>query len=90
MHVQRDEIIGDRPPRARRSARPAVLGGPSVSACPEHYPEFDYLHLGELGDATDALIAALDDDAEPAAGAARASPPTSGCRSPISRSPPTS
>jgi radical SAM superfamily enzyme YgiQ (UPF0313 family) len=44
-----------------------VLGGPSVSSCPEHYPEFDYLHIGELGDATDALIAALDADVTPPA-----------------------
>ena len=39
-----------------------VLGGPSVSACPELYPGFDYLHVGELGDATDALIGALGRD----------------------------
>jgi len=26
---------------------------PSVSACPDYYPSFDYLHVGELGDATD-------------------------------------
>ena len=42
----------------RLPARSIVLGGPSVSACPELYPDFDYLHIGELGDATDALIAA--------------------------------
>ena len=40
----------------------AVLGGSSVSACPEHYPDFDYLHVGELGDATDELFARLADD----------------------------
>ena len=43
----------------------SALGGPSVSACPEEYPQFDYLHLGELGDATDALIEALDADPRP-------------------------
>ena len=48
-----------------RPARSTVLGGPSVSGCPEQYPDFDYLHLGEIGDATDALIARLDDDVAP-------------------------
>ena len=42
--------------RAHAAGKPVALGGPSVSACPEFYPEFDYLHIGELGDATDALI----------------------------------
>ena len=46
----------------RRFDRVAVLGGSSVSACPEHYPDFDYLHVGELGDATDELFARLTDD----------------------------
>ena len=61
-------------PKSRRSARRAraagkttVLGGPSVSASPEQYPEFDYLHIGELGDATDELIRAIDEDASPPA-----------------------
>ena len=40
--------------------RPRILGGPSVSACPEYYPDADVLHLGELGDATDQLIEYLD------------------------------
>jgi hopanoid C-2 methylase len=59
MHVQHDAItvLGR---RARGHGKVSVLGGPSVSSCPEHYPEFDYLHIGELGDATDALIEALD------------------------------
>jgi hopanoid C-2 methylase len=61
MHVQR-ERIANLARRAHQHGRIAVLGGPSVSACPEYYPEFDYLHLGELGDATDALIRALDAD----------------------------
>ena len=64
MHVQKAEIIGIAA-RARAAGRASVLGGPSVSACPEDYPHFDYLHLGELGDATDALIAALDTDPGP-------------------------
>jgi hypothetical protein len=45
-----------------------AIGGPSVSASPEMYSDFDYLHIGEVGDATDALIALLDRDiARPAA-----------------------
>ena len=64
MHVQREEIA--RIARCARAAgKPSVLGGPSVSAAPEDYPQFDYLHLGEIGDATDALIRALDDDPRP-------------------------
>ena len=39
----------------------AVLGGPSASAAPEMYPDFDYLHIGEMGDATDQIIALLDE-----------------------------
>jgi radical SAM superfamily enzyme YgiQ (UPF0313 family) len=66
MHVQREAInaIGE---RARAHGKVTALGGPSVSSCPEHYPAFDYLHIGELGDATDALIAALDADVTPPA-----------------------
>ena len=33
-----------------------------MSSTPEAYPEFDYLHIGEIGDATDRLIARLDED----------------------------
>ena len=61
MHVQRPAII-EIGRRARACGKPSALGGPSVSSTPERYPEFDYLHLGELGDATDALIEALDTD----------------------------
>jgi radical SAM superfamily enzyme YgiQ (UPF0313 family) len=64
MHVQQAEIAGIAV-RARAAGKASVLGGPSVSASPEDYPQFDYLHLGELGDATDALIRALDDDPRP-------------------------
>jgi len=39
-----------------------AIGGPSVSACPDYYPSFDYLHVGELGDATDELIERLARD----------------------------
>jgi radical SAM superfamily enzyme YgiQ (UPF0313 family) len=61
MHVQRREIEDIRR-RAQALDRIAVLGGSSVSACPEHYPAFDYLHVGELGDATDELFARLSRD----------------------------
>jgi radical SAM superfamily enzyme YgiQ (UPF0313 family) len=62
MHIQRrrtDDICQ----RAHAAGKVAVLGGPSVSACPELYPAFDYLHVGELGDATEALIGILARDA---------------------------
>src|SRR5262245_22746104 len=48
MHIQRRQI-NDICARAHAAGRPAALGGPSVSACPEYYPDFDYLHVGELG-----------------------------------------
>jgi len=64
MHIQRDNIVA-LGRRARGLGKVSVLGGPSVSSCPEHYPDFDYLHVGEMGDATDALIAALDTGARP-------------------------
>jgi len=59
MHVQRGQIE-DIIRRAHASDRPVVLGGPSVSGYPEYYPHADILHLGELGDATGALIRHLD------------------------------
>jgi hopanoid C-2 methylase len=59
MHVQRAEIEGVIR-RAHACDRTVVLGGPSVSGCPEYYPEADLLHVGELGDATDAIIRHLD------------------------------
>jgi hopanoid C-2 methylase len=61
MHVQRAQMEDIRR-RAHALDKVAVLGGSSVSACPEYYPDFDYLHVGELGDATDELIARLDRD----------------------------
>jgi hopanoid C-2 methylase len=60
MHVQRP-FIEDIVARAHRAGKLTALGGPSVSACPEYYPAVDLLHLGELGDATDAIIAYIDD-----------------------------
>ncbi len=59
MHVQREFIctISD---RAHKFGKITVVGGPSVSACPEYYPNVDILHCGELGDATDKIIERLD------------------------------
>jgi hypothetical protein len=64
MHVQAPQIR-DIHVRAKAAGKVMVLGGPSVSGAPEMYPEVDYLHIGEMGDATDALIARLDDDISP-------------------------
>ena len=61
MHAQRRQIE-DICRRVHAACRTAVLGGPSVSGCPEYYPDFDYLHVGELGDATDELVARLARD----------------------------
>jgi radical SAM superfamily enzyme YgiQ (UPF0313 family) len=61
MHVQRT-AINDINSRAHDYGTTTVLGGPSVSACPDYYREFDYLHLGELGDGTRALFQKLDVD----------------------------
>jgi radical SAM superfamily enzyme YgiQ (UPF0313 family) len=59
MHVQAPQIH-DITRRAQAAGKVTVLGGPSVSAAPEMYPDVDYLHIGEIGDATDELIACLD------------------------------
>jgi hopanoid C-2 methylase len=59
MHIQRPQLQ-QIARLAHQAGKITVLGGPSVSACPEYYPEFDLLHLGELGDATDRTIAYLD------------------------------
>jgi hypothetical protein len=61
MHIQRKQM-NDICHRAHEYDLPVALGGPSVSACPDYYPAFDYLHIGELGDATDTLIAMLARD----------------------------
>jgi radical SAM superfamily enzyme YgiQ (UPF0313 family) len=58
MHIQRPQI-GHINRRAHVYGKVTALGGPSVSGCPEYYPDFDYLHVGELGDSTDALVACL-------------------------------
>ena len=61
MHIQAPQIY-DIARRAKAAGKAIALGGPSVSSTPEAYPEFDYLHIGEIGDATDRLIARLDED----------------------------
>lgn len=61
MHIQAEQIH-DITRRAHAAGKPVVLGGPSVSASPEMYPDVDYLHCGEMGDATDELIRLLDDN----------------------------
>ncbi|MFN6479420.1 B12-binding domain-containing radical SAM protein [Nostoc sp. DedQUE07] len=59
MHIQKPQInqINE---LAHRVGKITVVGGPSVSGCPEYYPDFDILHLGELGDASDRMIEYLD------------------------------
>jgi len=64
MHIQTAQIYDIRD-RAQTAGKVTVLGGPSVSAAPETYPDYDYLHIGELGDATDDLIARLDESIAP-------------------------
>ena len=61
MHLQRTQMlrIND---LAHQEGKITVLGGASVTAVPEDYADFDLLHIGELGDATDELIARLDLD----------------------------
>jgi hopanoid C-2 methylase len=60
MHVQRP-FIDDAIARAHRAGKPVALGGPSVSGCPEHYPDADLIQVGEMGDSTDAIIRWLDE-----------------------------
>ncbi len=61
MHIQAPQIHAIQA-RARAAGKVTVLGGSSVSSTPEKYPDFDYLHIGEIGDATDELIRRLDAD----------------------------
>src|SRR5260221_722807 len=61
MHIQRQHM-NDICRRAHAFDLSVAIGGPSVSACPDYFPSFDYLHVGELGDATDELIARLARD----------------------------
>jgi hopanoid C-2 methylase len=59
MHIQKAHIH-DIVKRAHAHGKPVILGGPSVSGCPEYYPDADLLHVGELGDATDGVIEWID------------------------------
>src|ERR1700728_1559223 len=63
MHVQRARI-NDLNQRAHKAGKLTVLGGPSVSAAPDFYPEVDVLHCGEVGDATWTLFEHLDNPGE--------------------------
>src|SRR5262249_58249773 len=47
MHIQRNQM-NDICRRAHSHDLPVALGGPSVSACPDSYPSFHYLHFAEL------------------------------------------
>ena len=46
MHVQAAQIH-DIAARAHAAGKVVMLGGPSVSAAPEMYPDIDYLHMGD-------------------------------------------
>jgi radical SAM superfamily enzyme YgiQ (UPF0313 family) len=70
MHIQAPQIR-EIHRRASAAGKVVVLGGPSASASPEMYPELDYLHVGELGDATDRLIETLDASVAPPAAQVR-------------------
>ncbi|HET6725298.1 MAG TPA: B12-binding domain-containing radical SAM protein, partial [Gammaproteobacteria bacterium] len=61
MHVQSASIhrIIE---RAHQFGKLTAAGGPSVSGCPDWYPDVDLLHIGEIGDATDHLIMRIDAD----------------------------
>src|SRR5258708_17044024 len=50
MHVQAPQIH-DIAARAHSAGKVVLLGGPYPTASPEMYPEIDYLHNCELGDA---------------------------------------
>jgi len=64
MHIQAAQIH-DIARRAKAAGKVTALGGPSVSSVPEMYPDYDYLHVGELGDSTNALVAQLDESCAP-------------------------
>lgn len=59
MHIQRARI-NDIIDRAHRAGKAVALGGPSVSSAPEYYPQADFLHCGEAGDATLRLFELID------------------------------
>ncbi len=66
MHVQEPQIRSIHE-RAKRHGKVTALGGSSASGAPEKYGYYDYLHVGELGDATDDLVRRLDADVTPPA-----------------------
>lgn len=59
MHIQRPQI-NQINQLAHAAGKLTIVGGPSVSGCPEYYPDFDLIHIGELGDATDRMIEYID------------------------------
>src|SRR3954467_2947568 len=61
MHGQRNQM-NDICRRAHAFDLAVAIGGPSVSACPDHYPSFDYLHIGGLGDAPKDVVPRLARD----------------------------
>ena len=63
MHIQQPQI-NQINQLAHRYGKLTLLGGPSVSGCPEYYPDFDLLHIGELGDATDKALEYMDNQVE--------------------------
>src|ERR1700727_1534186 len=70
MHIQAPQIHGIAM-RAKEAGKVTALGAPSVSGAPEMYPDYDYIHVGEIGDSTDRLIATLDADCTPPSGQVR-------------------
>ena len=58
MHVQRRRM-SEIARAAHQYGKIAIAGGSSVSGCPSYHPDFDILQVGELGDATDQIIAFL-------------------------------
>ncbi|MGE0791890.1 MAG: B12-binding domain-containing radical SAM protein [Sandaracinaceae bacterium] len=56
MHPQRPRIQAILDQAHARGLR-TMIGGPSASICPEYYPTADAVHVGEIGDGTDALLA---------------------------------
>jgi hopanoid C-2 methylase len=58
MHMQRERLTALLS-LANDLGKLTVVGGPSVSICPEYYPMADALHVGEVGDATSELLSFL-------------------------------
>ena len=88
MHIQAPQVR-DIHARAKAAGKPMALGGPSVSAAPEMYPDVEYLHIGEMGDATDAMIERLAADVSVPARASAVQDQGAAAARPTSRSRPT-